>query len=254
LKEIRAFLVLGTLIVLASCLIIAPGRAASANAVLAAKLRAFEVLGVHLGMTPEQVGAALAKHGYTDDLTYSDLCVNQYIGALRTGTIAPDKTVRLGGKCVYSQTSGYRGQAGSGPSLGITYCEDYPAHPSIMRAVQIVFNQPLQTEADAKAFRLALYARLRSRPTWEDGGLTMGAYCSSTLAKRGADCFPRGDFFIHGPGSQSVDPKDPGVTLSYRATAQGEMLEVEDRDFMIVHVAASNKAIEATRTPSKTPF
>ena len=272
-KGTRALPVFEPWLALVLCLLTtSEAQATPTGAALAAKIRSFEVLGVHLGMTPVQVDAALAKHGYSlksadatspNDLTHSGLCVNEYIGALRTGkpVAANIPFSGLGGNCVYWQQPAYRGNMLSGRNLLIYYSEDYPAHPGTMRVSQMEFSQPLQTDADAKAFRLALFSRMRMRPTWESEDQTTGSYCSLSYSSPGpnrndspcpVDRF--GGFSIGGPGSQRADAKEPGVTLSYSAMAGGASLALQDRDFMIVHAAASNKAIEATRSPAKTPF
>ena len=84
-KGTPAALTASALFALASCILTAAAaQAASPSVALAAKIRSFEVLGIHLGMTPAQVDGALAKHGYSlttsgpwpEDLTHSDLCVN----------------------------------------------------------------------------------------------------------------------------------------------------------------------------------
>jgi hypothetical protein len=244
-----------------------PAQAISPNAVLAAKIRSFEILGIHLGMTAAQVDAALAKRGYgltsadatsADDLTHSGLCVNDYIGALRAGkpvsSNIPDSG--SGGKCVYWQQPA---SFISGRNLLVYYCEDYPAHPGTMRVVEILFNQSLQTDADAQAFRPALFSRMGLRPTWESKDRMRGSYCSfkywtnrMSIIADSSPCPEDPTFIFLGPGAQHVDAEERGVTLSFSATAGSVALQ--DRDFMIAHRTAVNKAIETTRSPAKMPF
>jgi hypothetical protein len=134
----------------------ATGRSAPQSAVPAAKIRSFEVLGIHLGMTPAQVDLALAKHGFSltsgidpiakDDLTHSGLCVNDYVAALKAGKSVPaDWSQDMeGGKCAYWQQPAFHGDVLAWPHLLIYYCEDYPDHPGVMRMVEITLGENLQ--------------------------------------------------------------------------------------------------------------
>jgi hypothetical protein len=253
------------LLALTSCVLTAEtAHAASPSVTLAAKIRSFEVLGIHLGMTLAQVDAALVKHGYSltsvdapwpDDLTHSGPCVNDYIAALRAGKSLTESS----GKCVYWQQPAYHGNLVSGRNLLIYYCEDYPTRPGTMRVVEITFNQSLQTDADARAFKLALFSRMGMRPTWESKDRTSGSYCSfkywtdrMSLVSDSSPCPVDPTFIFLGPGAQHVDAEERGVTLGY--SSKGGSLALQDRDFLIIHRTASNKAIEATRSPAKMPF
>src|SRR5215472_11556526 len=137
---------------------------ASENTTIADRIRAFDVFAIHLGMTPGQVDAALAMHGFRlsdgmspdvkDDLTHSGLCVKNYIADLKAGKPVPDSWSAdfVGGKdCIYWQQPAYRGDVLSLPRLLIYYCEDYPEHPGIMRVVEINLVESVKTDADAKA-------------------------------------------------------------------------------------------------------
>lgn len=246
--------------------------AASHSTVPAAKIRSFEVLGIHLGMTPAQADAALAKHGYTlttagstspGDLSISSLCVNDYITSLKSGKPASAGYPLVGsnsdGKCVYRQNPAYHGNSFAGTYLVITYCEDYPAHPGTMRAAQIAYSTNyVRTDADALAFSRAVIERMATQPTWQSKDRKSGSYCSLLYYNSGPslDTSPCGvdslvGFGILGPGLQRVDATEPGVTLDYSALGS---LRLQDRDFMINHITAINKAIQATRSQSKTPF
>ena len=272
-KEIPALVALSALLMLTSSVMSpATARAASQSTVPAAKVRSFEVLGIHLGMTPAQADAALAKHGYTltsagstspGDLSISSLCVNDYISRLRSGKPAsagyPLVGSDLDGKCVYRQSPAYHGDSFAGTHLVIMYCEDYPAHSGTMRAVQITYStNSVRTDADAQAFRQAVFERMGTQPTWQSKDRKSGSYCSSLYFDSGPriGTSPCGvdslvGFGILGPGLQRVDAIEPEVTLDYSALGS---LGLQDRDFMITRITAINKAIQATRSQSKTPF
>ena len=243
----------------------ATAHAAAEDAAIAAKIRAFEVFGIRLGMTPDQVDAALEKHGFSftsgndpsekNDLTHSGLCAGDYIDDLKTGKPVPyDWSEEDGGKCVYMQQPAYQGNILSWPRLLIYYCEDYPSHPGSMRVVQIHVEENLQTDADAKAFRQALFARTERRPTWESKDLTSGAYCSVKNFSGDTDVSPcPADASIVDFDPGRYDPsKEHGVTLEYSSAAG--TLTLQDRDFIIAHRTSAWKAIQATRSSAKTPF
>ncbi len=271
-KGSPGLVVLSALLLFTACVVSpAVGRTESLGTVPAAKIRSFEVLGIHLGMKPAEVDAALAKNGYsltTDpttpgDLTHSWFCVSDYIGALREGRPAStfSRDPGSGGNCVYWQQPAYHGNVLSGRNLLIYYCEDYPAHPGTMRVVAITFKQPLQTDADAQSSRRAVFSRMGLKPTWVSNNGNSGSYCSfkystdhMALASDSSPCGEDGTLNPSNPGYQHVDDTERGVTLDYSAAAGGEFLGLQDRDFIIIHRTASNKAIEATHTPAKTPF
>lgn len=122
-KGSPSLVILSALLLLTACIISpALGRATSQSTVPAAKILSFEVLGIHLGMTPAQADAALAKHGYTlstagstapGDLSISSLCANDYITRLKSGRPASPSYPLVGsdsdGKCVYRQNPHYTG-------------------------------------------------------------------------------------------------------------------------------------------------
>jgi hypothetical protein len=242
------------------------GRTAAEGAVPAAKIRSFEVLGIHLGMTPTQVGVALAKQGFSltsgidptvkNDLTHSGLCVNDDIAALRAGkpvSASLPQDTGEGGKCVYWQQPAYQGNVLSWPHLLIYYCEDYPAQPGVMRVVEISVGENPQTDADAKAFRQAIFARIGRKPTWESKDQTNGAYCSlnNYSPDFGTSPCPTDPTILEfNPGVHDLTIRQ-GVTLEY--SAYGHAI-IQDRDFIIAHRTFAWKAIQATHSPVKAPF
>jgi hypothetical protein len=105
-------------------------RAASQGTVPSAKIRSFEALGIHLGMTPAQVDTTLVRHGFSlasgvdptvkNDLTHSGLCVNDYIAALKAGkpvSAGLPRDTGEGGECVYWQQPAYQGNVLAWPTF-----------------------------------------------------------------------------------------------------------------------------------------
>lgn len=209
-------------------------------------LRTVTVIGLQIGMTPDQALPLIKQKFGTVRVSHVP-CMADYIAAIR------NHAQTAATKCVGAI---YAGAPPFYHEFHALFVEDFPARPGTTGIALIRYVQPVQTQAEAEQFKNAVLAKYGAPSINGPVGFDL-RYCNGLIGDIACNDFdsdvtPAADIkdvdagMVPDRATCTTVPANPQLFLSAEASAPGDaVILLSDRQLICSKGAAMKRAIES---------